>query len=533
MNTIIMRIMCVCLVAVFTTPLTPLKAEERMADDNNMDEVSVDELQRRMAAGEMSAVSITRFYLNRIETMNLAGPSLHAVIAVNPDAVEAARALDEERRAGSLRGPLHGIPVILKDNIDTVDKMPTTAGALALASHFASDDAFIVKQLRKAGAIILAKANLSEWANFRSEHSVSGWSTLGGQTRNPYVLNRNTCGSSSGSAVSVSANFAPLAVGTETDGSIVCPSAVNGIVGIKPTVGLLSRSGIIPIAHSQDTAGPMARTVRDAATMLGAMVGVDNRDEDTLASAEQSLSDYTSALDVEALKGARIGVAGNLGHFSQKANPVFARALDTLRAAGAEVIEVGEMPHIDDYGDQEYEVLLYEFKTELNAYLADVDENLPVHSLSELIAFNLQNAKQTMPHFAQEILYLAQEKGPLSDKAYLEARETSRKLARAGIDTLIEQHNLDAIVTTIAQPAWPTDHLNGDHYLGGSSSPAAVSGYPSVAVPMGNVRGLPLGMAFIGARWQEAKLIGLAYSFEQRSQSRIAPKYLAELPLTP
>lgn len=493
--------------------------------DETMSEVSVVQLQAKMASGELTASIITRYYLDRIAALNHQGPALHAVIATNPDALAIAKRLDEERRAGNVRGPLHGIPVILKDNIGTQDSMPTTAGALALVEHFAKEDAFVVAQLRRAGAIILAKANLSEWANFRSEHSVSGWSTVGGQTRNPYVLSRNTCGSSSGSAVSVSANLAPLAVGTETDGSIVCPSAVNGIVGIKPTLGLVSRSGIIPIAHSQDTAGPMARTVYDAALMLSAMVGFDVADPDSAESKDHYLSDYTQDLDTASLNGARIGVTSNVGTFSHKANPIFAKALEQMRAAGAEVIEVGEMPHVEDYGDEEYEVLLYEFKAELNAYLGKVEEALPVHSLSELIAFNLQHSKETMPHFGQEILYKAQDRGPLTDSVYKNARKKSRSLARAGIDTLLKNHQLDAIVTTVAQPAWVTDHVNGDHYLGGSSSSAAVSGYPSVTVPMGDVRGLPVGIAFVGGRWQEKKLIGLAHAFEQVSQARIVPSY--------
>jgi len=495
------------------------------ASDVIMNEVSVVQLQAKMASGELTASAITRFYLDRIAKQNHQGPSLHAVIATNPNALAIAQQLDDERSAGKVRGPLHGIPVILKDNIDTLDPMPTTAGSLALAENFAKEDAFVVAQLRRAGAIILAKANLSEWANFRSEHSVSGWSSVGGQTLNPYVLNRNTCGSSSGSAVSVSANLAPLAVGTETDGSIVCPSAVNGIVGIKPTLGLVSRSGIIPIAHSQDTAGPMARTVYDAALMLGAMVGLDGSDADSIESKEHFLSDYTRGLSAATLKGARIGVASNLGTFSHKANPVFAAALEQMRAAGAEVIEVGEMPHLNDYGDEEYEVLLYEFKAELNAYLKKVEEVLPVHSLSELISFNLQHREKTMPHFGQEILYKAQDRGPLTDPAYKSARKKSRSLARSGIDTLLEKHQLDAIVTTVAQPAWTIDHINGDHYLGGSSSSAAVSGYPSVTVPMGDVRGLPVGIAFIGGRWQEKKIIGLAHAYEQVSQARIVPTY--------
>ncbi len=493
--------------------------------DANMNEVGVLELQKRMTLGDMTASSITTYYLDRIAAMNHEGPELNAVISVNPDAIKIAAGLDRERTAGSVRGPLHGIPVLLKDNINTQDNMPTTAGALALADNFVGKDAFVVERLRAAGAIILGKANLSEWANFRSTNSMSGWSSTGGQTRNPYVLNRNTCGSSSGSAVAVSANFAPLAVGTETDGSIVCPSAVNGVVGIKPTLGLVSRSGIVPIAHSQDTAGPMAKSVRDAALMLSAMTGVDDKDLDSESSREHVVADYTAGLDDDALRGARIGVTSNMGYFSDKSNVVFEAALAQLKAAGAEVIEVGAMPHSEDYGDDEFEVLLYEFKTELNAYLKTVDEKGPVHSLSELIAFNLQNSDKTMPFFGQELLFMAQERGELSDEKYLKAREKSRRLARAGIDSLLQEHKLDAIVMTVNTPAWLTDSVNGDHYKGGSSSPAAVSGYPSVTVPMGDVRGLPVGIAFVGGRWEDAKVIGLAHGFEVNSKARIVPGY--------
>ena len=502
---------------------------EMKLDDANMNEVGVVELQQRMANGDVTATKLVTYYLDRIAATNHQGPTLNAVISLNPDALAIAASLDEERSSGSVRGPLHGIPVLLKDNINTQDKMPTTAGALALANNFATSDAFIVQRLRDAGAIILGKANLSEWANFRSTNSMSGWSTTGGQTRNPYVLNRNTCGSSSGSAVAVSANLVPLAVGTETDGSIVCPSAINGVVGIKPTLGLLSRSGIVPIAHSQDTAGPMAKSVRDAALMLSAMTGVDARDLDSAESETHRVSDYTAALNDDALRGARIGVTSNMGYFSDKSNTVFAAAITQLKAAGAIVVEVGEMPHSEDYGDEEFEVLLYEFKAELNAYLATVNEQGPVHSLSELIAFNLQNSDKTMPHFGQEILFMAEERGDLNDETYLKAREKSRRLARAGIDTLLQEHELDAIVMTVNTPAWLTDHVNGDHYKGGSSSPAAVSGYPSVTVPMGNVEGLPVGIAFVGGRWEEAKLIGLAHGFEAQTRARIVPKFKPSL----
>ena len=509
--------------------LQPVRGFASSTDQQNSNllsaEITALELQQQMQKGAISAEAITRFYLQRIELLNQRGPSLHAIISVNPDAITAAKALDVERNKGLVRGPLHGIPVILKDNIDTKDKMPTTAGALVLANNFAKDDAFIVQRLRAQGAVILAKANLSEWANFRSDYASSGWSTMGGQTRNPYVLDRNPCGSSSGSAVAVAANLAPLAVGTETDGSIVCPSSVNGVVGIKPTVGLLSRSGIIPISHSQDTAGPMAKTVADAAMLLGQMTGVDHQDQASLSSKGIAGQDYQQYLDPQALKGAVIGVVNNLRGFSPKTEQLFEKAIAQLNKAGAKVIVVGDMPYLGEYYDAEYEVLLYEFKSGINAYLNSSASQLPVQNLAQIIRFNQQHKTEVMPHFGQEVLELAEQKGGLDASEYQKALKQSRSLARKGIDELMQAHQLDALIAPVSSPAWLTDHINGDHYTGGSSSPAAVAGYPSITVPMGQVRGLPVGLAFIASQWQEPKLIALAYAYEQISKARITPEF--------
>jgi len=485
------------------------------------EEQDVATLQQAMEDGELTAVALVDYYLGRIEALDQAGPELSSIIELNPDARTIAEALDAERADSGPRGPLHGIPVVLKANIDTGDQMATHAGSLAIADHHAADDAFIVKQLRDAGAIILAKANLSEWANFRSTRSSSGWSSIGGQTRNPYDPLRNPCGSSSGSAVAVAANFTVLAVGTETDGSVVCPAGINGVVGIKPTLGLVSRDGIIPIAHSQDTAGPMGRTVRDAALMLTAMSTLDSSDPAT-AGRPESTPDYAADLSADGLQGKRIGVIRS--YFGADSNPyieeVFEAAIETLRAQGAEIVDEIEI-ETDGMGDAEYEVLLYEFKADLNAYLAA--SNAGLKTLAEIIEFNTANAETAMPFFGQDIMEKAEEKGPLTDQEYLDALEKSKRLARDGIDNTMKEHKLDALIAPTNGPSWMTDHVNGDHYSISSSSLAAISGYASITVPAGYVFDLPAGLSFIGGPFSEDALIKMAYAFEQASQARRAP----------
>ena len=505
--------------------LAACAAPPKEADNARSDqwlESDVARLQTAMTDGDLTAARLVDYYLDRIARLDAAGPTINSVIEINPEARQLAEQLDAERAAGNIRGPLHGIPVLLKANIDTGDSMATSAGSLALATHVAPDDAFLVAELRAAGAVILGKTNLSEWANFRSTGSSSGWSSVGGQTRNPYDPRRNPCGSSSGSGAAVAANFAVLAVGTETDGSVVCPASINGIVGIKPTLGLVSRDGIIPIAHSQDTAGPMARTVRDAALMLTAMSKADHSDP-AAAGRPTVARDYAADLSPDGLRGRRIGVLRNYGGAGRipAVDDAFNDAVDRMRSLGAIIVD-DLRPDTEGMGDAEYEVLLYEFKTDLARYFADADA--PVKSLADVIAFNDAHADQVMPIFGQEIMLAAEAKGGLDDPAYLEALETSKSLARAAIDSTLSEHNLDAIIAPSNGPAWLTDHVLGDSFGVGSSSFAAVSGYANITVPSAYHAGLPLGISFIGGAWSEHELIKMAYAFEQATKARRTPE---------
>jgi amidase len=498
-----------------------------------LDEATIATLQDGMRSGKYSARHIAQLYLTRIEEIDRKGPTLRSVIETNPDVLAIADQLDAEREAGRVRGPLHGIPVLIKDNVATGDKMLTTAGSLALAQGPAPRDAFIAKQLREAGALILGKTNLSEWANFRSTHSVSGWSGRGGLCRNPYALDRNPCGSSSGTGAAIAANLACVGVGTETDGSILCPSSANSLVGIKPTLGLVSRSGIIPIAHSQDTAGPMCRTVTDAAILLQALAGPDPADAATQANRPEPRPDYSRSLDPAGLKGARIGVARNrVTGYSVEADRLLAAAIEVLKGQGAVIVDPADIPHLGEYDDAELTVLLYEFKDDLNRYLAGLGDRTPVKTLQDLIAWNARNKEKEMPYFGQELFLRAQEKGPLTDDGYVEALARCRRLSRAeGLDAVFEQHKLDAIVAPTGSPPWTTDLVNGDHFLGASSTPAAVSGYPSISVPVGYAFGLPVGMSFIGRAWSEAMLTKLAFAYEQAAKLRRPPGFLSTAPL--
>lgn len=492
-----------------------------------MRESTIMNLQRRMRRGETDARTVAAQYLRRIEAIDISGPKLNALIEINPEALSIAELMDDERQSGQVRGPLHGIPIVLKDNIDTADQMTTTAGSLALAGEKAAKDAFLVEKLRQAGVVVLGKANLSEWANFRSTHSVSGWSSRGGQTLNPYALDRNPCGSSSGSAVAVAANLCMAAVGTETDGSIICPSQTNGIVGLKPTLGLVSRSGIVPIAHSQDTAGPMGRCVEDVALLLGAMTGVDPLDPATTESVGKSYQDYRRYLHKDGLKGARLGVARNFFGFNPRVDQLMEGCLQVLKACGAELVDPANLENADSTDPTEMEVLLYEFKADLNAYLSNLGQTARVHSLSEVIAFNEDHKDQVMPFFGQERMRLAEEKGPLSDQSYLDALTANHKLSRAeGIDATLKKYNLDAIVAPSGGPAWLTDYANGDSHSGGCTSPAAVAGYPHITVPAGFIYGLPVGISFFASAYSEPVLLRIAYAFEQATHYRRPPKFV-------
>ena len=496
-----------------------------------LDEATLADLQSAMASGRMTAHSVTQQYLDRIHALDRTGPALRSVIEINPDALSIADTLDRERKAGRVRGPLHGIPILVKDNINTADRMTTTAGSYALAGSISLQDATVAARLRAAGAILLGKTNLSEWANFRSTHSSSGWSGRGGQARNPYVLDRNPCGSSSGSGAAVSANMCALAVGTETDGSIVCPSSANGIVGIKPTLGLVSRAGIIPIAHSQDTAGPMARTVRDAAILLNVLAGVDPRDPVTSSSSARGQADYTSFLDPNGLRGARIGVARTkFFGYSEVTDKLINDAIDAMKAQGAVIVDPANIETAGKFDDSEFDVLLYEFKADLNNYLASLGPKAPVKSLQDIIDYNERHKDQEMPFFGQEIMIQAQAKGPLTEKKYLDELASNLKMSRTdGIDATMDKYKLDAIVAPTGSPAWTTDLINGDHFSGASSTPAAVAGYPNINVPAGFSHNLPVGISFFGRAYSEPTLIKLAYAYEQSTKHRRAPQFIPTL----
>jgi amidase len=495
-----------------------------------LEEATIASLQDGMKSGKYTARSITELYLRRIEALDKQGPSLHSVIETNPDALSIADSLDAERKAKGPRGPLHGIPVLVKDNIDTADKMTTTAGSLALNGSVPPQDAFVAKKLRDAGAIILGKANLSEWANIRSNRSSSGWSARGGQCRNPYALDRNPCGSSSGSGSATSANLTAISIGSETDGSIVCPSSTCGIVGIKPTVGLISRAGVIPISHTQDTTGPMCRTVTDAAIVLGALTGVDPRDSATNASQGNAATDYTQFLDPNGLKGKRIGVSRSDFGFNPMVDKLMSDAIDVLKKSGAEVIDPANIDSMKNLGDAEITVLLYELKADLAAYFATLGAQAPVKTLKDVIDFNEKNAEKELVYFGQELFTQAEAKGPLTDQKYIEALAKCRKLSREeGIDAVMKKQKLDAIIAPANGPAWTTDHINGDHFVGGSSTPAAVAGYPNITVPCGYVGGLPIGISFFGLAWSEPTLIRMAFAYEQATKHRKPPRFLPAL----
>ncbi|XOV94731.1 MAG: amidase [Bacteroidota bacterium] len=487
-------------------------------------ESDIDKIQEGYRNKSFTVREVVSYYLNRIEEIDQNGPILNSIIQVNPDALEIAERLDQEFAEGKSRGPLHGIPVILKDNIDTHDKMETTAGSRALIGSHPLQDSFVAMKLREAGAVILAKANLSEWANFRGELSSSGWSGVGGQTNNPYVLDRNPCGSSSGSGVSVSANLTVLAIGTETNGSIVCPSHANGIVGIKPTVGLISRSGVIPISFTQDTPGPMARTVRDAAICLGAMTGIDSLDTKTLKSSNNYLNDYTQYLDIEGIKGKRIGFYQRPLGANYKVDTLMMAAIRDLKDEGAEIIELDEIS-TSSWGNAGLTIMLYEYKDGLNKYFESLGPNAPVKNIDDLIAFN-QNDSIELKHYNQQWLEMAAEKGGLDSQEYLDALELVRRSSQdEGIDRVMNLHNLDAIVAPTGSPAWKTDWINGDAFQLGSSTFAAVAGYPNITVPMGFVDDLPVGISFFGRAWSEPVLIEIAYAYEQATNHRKVPEF--------
>jgi amidase len=514
-------------IAALTNPLPVSIAKAEAPPAFDLEELTITDLQQGLQSGKYTSRELVEKYSDRITDIDKKGPGLYSVIEMNPDAERIAVALDRERKEKGPRSPLHGIPILIKDNIDTQDRMMTTAGSLALVGAKPERDAFVAQRLREAGALILGKTNLSEWANFRSTKSSSGWSGRGGQTRNPYVLDRNPCGSSSGSGAAVAANLCAAGIGTETDGSVVCPSSANSLVGIKPTVGLVSRAGIIPISHSQDTAGPMARTVRDAAILLGAMTGIDPRDEATSASRGKSVADYTKFLDKDGLRGMRLGIARKHFGFSERVDKLMSDLLAEMKKLGAVLVDPADIPTTGKFDDSEFEVLLYEFKADLNKYLAGLGPQAPVRSLKDVIAFNEKNRDRELPYFGQDIMTKAEAKGPLTSKPYLAALQKNHLLTRAqGIDAVMKKNRLDALVAPTGGPAWPTDWINGDHFTGGYSSASAVAGYPHITVPAGYVFGLPIGISFFGGAYSEPTLIKIAYAFEQATKARRPPQFL-------
>jgi len=511
------------------SPRAPAAAVTNFKSDFELDEITIDELRKAFQSGQYSSRSLTEKYLARIAQIDKAGPMVNSVIELNPDALQIADALDQERKSKGPRGPLHGIPMLIKDNIDTGDRMQTTAGSLALAGSPAPNDAFVAAQLRKAGAVILGKTNLSEWANIRSSHSTSGWSGRGGLTRNPYALDRNPCGSSSGTGAGVSANLCVAGVGTETDGSVVCPASANGLAGLKPTVGLVSRSGIIPISHSQDTAGPMARTVRDVAILLGAMAGADAQDAATANSQRKQFPDYTKFLDPAGLKGARLGVVRKYFGFNDAVDQLMGSLIAEMKHAGAEIVDPADIPTIGKFDESELTVFYYELKADLAAYLARRGTS-SVKSLKDVIEFNELNRNREMPYFGQDLFLKSEQKGPLNTKEYLDALALNHQLSRAeGIDFVMDKFKLDALMAPTGGPAWLTDLINGDHAAGGSSSAAAVAGYPNINVTAGYLWGLPVGISFFGRAWSEPALLKIAYSFEQLTKARQKPRFLSTI----
>jgi len=497
---------------------------KKVTNNSWIEEFTIGQLQQGYKNGKFTITDVVKVYIDRIMEIDKNGPLLNSIIEINPDALDIAKEMDRELAAGKIRGPLYGVPIVLKDNIDTHDRMATTAGATALRNSFPKTDSYVAKKLREAGAIIIAKSNLSEWANFRATMSSSGWSGVGGQTRNPYVLNRNPCGSSSGSGVAVSANLCMVAIGTETNGSIVCPSNNNGIVGIKPTVGLISRSGIIPISFTQDTPGPMGRTVEEAAITLGALTGIDSSDTKTFASKGKYQTDYTKFLKKDGLKGKKIGLLKKAMGFSEKVDTLMYKTIAYLKVNGAEVIDI-EFPKAENYEEASFEVMLYEFKDGLNKYFAGLGSDSPVKNLKELIEFNKSDTVE-LKYFNQKLLEQAEKKGDLSSADYKKALATMTKATREdGIDKVMNDYKLDAIMAPTGSPAWKTDLLLGDHFVGGSSSLAAISGYPAITVPMGFINDLPVGVTFFGRAWNEPMLLEIAYGYEQGTKHRKAPKY--------